>query len=334
MRHLFKYTFLTALLCSTVWSCKKGEQSSVEIQPEPIALEAADSCVIGGPINNIWEIKISGDKAVTYNYADSGFVAVYDYPSFNYHYSYGLKGGGEDEWIAPMYGTSDTPDEILLYDMAKQKLYAITIGDSTAMRNLIADLPVDGEGLALPFGNISKISQRPYLAKINDMKKGCLEARNMDGSEPASTYPTELTVVGTQLTGYPWDDFKYAANSDYVVVAYCEKDYMAVLRYDDESLAPLFNIGEASTIDGAPGATHESHALQVVEHGGLFYILRPSDNGSTGHEIDVIDPAARRMYTLMLDRDVRHIALDDQDNLIGIYETENDNAVVRYPLSR
>lgn len=312
-------------------SCS-GNKSQVDIQSEPVVLQAADSCIIGGPIANIWEIKVSGDKAVTYNCTDSGFVGVYDYPSFNYCYSYGRKGGAEDEWIAPMYGPSDSADEILLYDMAKKKLYTVEIGDSAAVRTPIADLPVDGDGMALPFGSIAKITGRPYLAKIHDMTKGRLEARAMDGSEPSAVYMTELTAKGSSITGYPWDDFKYAVNSDYVVVAYCERDYVSVLKYDDGSLAPVFAIGDASVIDSSQGAPHESHVLQVAEHGGRFYILRPTDGESTGRIVEVIDPDERMVRKLALDRYVRYIALDDNNNLVGIYETEDDNMAVRYPL--
>lgn len=329
IKQSYQFIFLMAL-CAIMWSCGKKDQSSVDIQSNPIVLEATDSCIMGGPICNIWKIQIMGNKAITYNFGDSGFVGVYDYPSFQYRYSYGSRGGGENEWIAPMYGSSDDSDEIILYDMAKQKLYTVIIGDSIAERNFIADLPADGEGLALPIGNITKVANRPYITKINDMKKGRLEVTAMDGSAPSATYMTELTVEGSRITGYPLDDFKYDANQEFVVVAYCEKEYITVLNYNDASLTPLFSIGKSSVIDGTPGALRQNHVIEVVEHKGRFYILRPTDNGLTGCKIDVLIPATRKMYTIIINHEVRHIAFDDNDNLIGIYETEEDNVCITY----
>lgn len=323
--------FFSALVFIALLSACSGNHSKSG-DTDQIALNASDSCVIGGEPETIWQLDIHGNHAAVYNSNDSGFISVYSYPGFRHLYSYGRRGNGPDEWISKMYGRNGIGDGLIAYDIMKATLYQLEVTDSAIIRTEIASLP-QRDGHTVPYGRIDRIAFDLFLAKENDMDGSHLIISDLSGDAPLAEYAAQVKSNG-RIKGYPFDDFFFAASPDRVLVAYENADLVDLLDLKSDNLELVKRIGTPVEIDAAAAgkSDRKRYAMQVVENGSRFFILIPTEGTLTSHLIRVIDSNGNDACSYLLDREINRIAFDAQGRLIATAEKEEANVAYTFIL--
>lgn len=318
-----------AWLCGFLMLCGCSGPKS-RVADNYIAVQLVDSLIIGESATDLQALKITGSIALVFNRADSGFVECINYPEFSHVESYGKKGRGPGEWVTTMCGSSDIANQMLVYDMMNMVVGSITYADSTF--TAVFDSLPHHDGMAPPYGNIAKVETYPFLAQENNRDGSRLVVVDFATGIRCGEYICDIKVENSNsVTGYPFDDFYFAANPKNIFLSYLYADKSVLLSNSDGKLTVASTFGTQNRIDASSGLPDRKYAIQVAEHDGVFYTLCSDDNSYIGTIIRRYDAKEKsELPTLKLSRPVKLIAFDNDGLLIGVAERENDNISYRY----
>jgi hypothetical protein len=260
--------------------------------------------------------------------AEDTVINVFTYPECKKVQSCFTCGEGPDQFIVVNTGEPINKDNVLIYDMMKHKLCLINTKNQPMNIESEFQLPVDEEGMGLPFTYINQCNDSLFLMKYDD-------------PDISSRYLADLKnnkILWKETTPYRDDKYNYAVY-DYLQMM---SDSTAIVAYTYMDLVEIYNVSidNGMELKAQYGAYKDlsktekfSKIYQDIAHDSkVFYCLRANVEHGFGTIVEAYDIATcRPLNTYILDKPVSKIAIYNNE-LIGYYPGEQASIFYKWEL--
>jgi hypothetical protein len=266
-------------------------------------------------------LKASGNRLTIVDAAhEDTTLNVYSYPEGKLLDQRFSVGQGPDQFITVNTGQAKAKDEVLIYDMMRHRVLLINSKCNPAVICREFTLPIDKNGMGLPFTSINQYNDSLFLMKYDDPR---VSARYLVDLKNDETLWKEDVTRENEKFSYTAYDYIQNLSDSTAIVAYSFSDLVEIYnvsRYNGMQLKAKYGertdfskVDEDDLVDIYIDVTHDDNA---------FYCLRADRDGELGSEIETYDIATfKPLKKLKLDKSVATITILG-NKLIGYYPGE------------
>lgn len=320
-----------------ITSCSEADKQGCKhiSMPEPqqiVEAKAMDSLLLDDlrQVKN-WKLLSDSRLAVYDSEQSSSMLAVYELPSMLRIFSYGRKGRGPGEFLAPMWCEMKQMNQISLYDMALAKHYIMDIIDTTVNEVREMDL-AKVDDLTKPYQAIKQIEDDKFLyhSELRAPVGTLLELYNIETQ-------TRLDSLHTVLfTGEPYDAYvEFASIGSVVFAAFSGLNRVEMYRIEDDgNMEAYLTIGDedARQIDDV-----NVGYMDVRSDGEYIYALNNKFAPKTPEARPVLEKwnmEGEMLKVYHFDRYINRVLIDKHRGVVlGFAPYSNQESIFVYELN-
>jgi hypothetical protein len=325
----------TACLC--LYSCtNSNENQNDEVLTDKtfqseVSLSASDSLQIN-QIFRLYDLKATNNQLTIVDAAhEDTTLNVYSYPEGKLlHRSFSV-GQGPNQFITVNTGQAKANDEVLIYDMMKHRVLIVNSKHNPAVITKEFALPIDENGMGLPFTYINQYNDSLFLMKYDDPRKSarCL----VDLKNNKTLWKEDIPRENEDFSYTAYDYIQNLSDST-VIVAYSFSDLVEIYNISKDcgmqlkakygKRADFTRVDEDDLVDIYIDVTHDDKA---------FYCLRANKDGELGSEIETYDIVTfKPLKKIRLDKSVATLTVCG-NKLIGYYPGEQSSIFYTWQLN-
>jgi hypothetical protein len=325
-----KYLVLSvATSCLCFYSCTNSNENQKDevltdktFQSEE-SLATVDSLQID-QVFRLYDLRASNNQLTIVDAAhEDTTLNVYSYPEGKLlHRSFSV-GQGPNQFITVNTGQAQGKDEVLIYDMMKHRALIVNSKQNPAIVAEEFALPIDEDGMGLPFTYINQYNDSLFLMKYDDPRKS---ARYLVDLKNNKTLWKEDILRENEEFSYTVYDYIQNLSDSTAIVAYSYSDLVEIYNVSkDNGMQLKARYGERTDFTKVDENDLVDIYIDVTHDDKVFYCLRANKDGELGYEVETYDIVSfKPLKKLRLDKSVATITVLG-NKLIGYYPGEQSS---------